>query len=75
MRRHHDKNCRAYSMPDTMAGQPQRFATRVPRHDNLHSISLTSTRGRRIPLRKTHVMNTSFIQGTADYMLNRDWVP
>ena len=55
---------------------PEAFVTDDLRHD-MHVNIVTFQPGGRIPFAETHVMEHGLyvIQGTADYLLNRDWVP
>ena len=74
----HDKEVAPIAMPDTDgAWATQRFADPSDLRHDMHVNIVTFQPGGRIPFAETHVMEHGLyvIQGTADYLLNRDWVP
>lgn len=74
----HDDEVAPIAMPDTDgAWATQRFADPGDLRHDMHVNIVTFQPGGRIPFAETHVMEHGLyvIQGTADYLLNRDWVP
>ena len=74
----HDDEVAPNAMPDTDgAWATQRFADPSDLRHDMHVNIVTFQPSGRIPFAETHVMEHGLyvIQGTADYLLNRDWVP
>lgn len=74
----HDTDVPATPMPDTAgAWATQRFIDPLDLRHDMHVNIVTFQPGGRIPFAETHVMEHGLyvLQGTADYLLNRDWVP
>jgi (S)-ureidoglycine aminohydrolase len=74
----HDADVPATPMPDTDgAWATQRFIDPLDLRHDMHVNIVTFQPGGRIPFAETHVMEHGLyvLQGTADYLLNRDWVP
>ncbi len=74
----HDADVAPLAMPDTNgAWATQRFIDPLDLRHDMHVNIVTFQPGGRIPFAETHVMEHGLyvLQGTADYLLNRDWVP
>lgn len=73
----HDRDVDVVAMPDTNgAWSTQRFVDPTDLRHDMHLNVVTFQPGGRIPFAETHVMEHGIyvLQGTAKYLLNRDWV-
>ncbi|MEQ6249818.1 bifunctional allantoicase/(S)-ureidoglycine aminohydrolase [Sulfitobacter sp. HNIBRBA3233] len=73
----HDRDVRPIPMPETNGvWATQRFVDPLDLSHDMHVNIVTFQPGGRIPFAETHVMEHGLyvLQGTADYLLNRDWV-
>lgn len=74
----HESDVPAISMPDCDGvWATQRFLDPLDLRHDFHVNIVTFQPGGRIPFAETHVMEHGLyvLQGTADYLLNKDWVP
>ena len=74
----HDADVPAMPMPETNGTwATQRFIDPSDLRHDMHVNIVTFQPGGRIPFAETHVMEHGLyvLQGTADYLLNRDWMP
>ncbi|WP_176249009.1 MULTISPECIES: bifunctional allantoicase/(S)-ureidoglycine aminohydrolase [unclassified Sulfitobacter] len=74
----HEDDVPKTAMPDTDgAWATQRFMDPLDLRHDMHVNIVTFQPGGVIPFAETHVMEHGLyvLQGTADYLLNRDWVP
>jgi (S)-ureidoglycine aminohydrolase len=74
----HEDQVPMSAMPDTDgAWATQRFIDPLDLRHDMHVNIVTFQPGGLIPFAETHVMEHGLyvLQGTADYLLNRDWVP
>lgn len=74
----HEDDVPHMAMPDTNgAWATQRFMDPLDLRHDMHVNIVTFQPGGVIPFAETHVMEHGLyvLEGTADYLLNRDWVP
>lgn len=72
----HDDDVPRTEMPNTTLWATTRFVDPGDLRHDMHANIVTFQPGGRIPFAETHVMEHGLyvLQGTADYLLNRDWV-